>query len=104
LALTFGSDELVDSVSTDVSTDISGTDLEEQLRIAQRKLLESQATYALRNRIIESILITDPTLNAVHAGPKGTPAEQWVIRHQAAEKVLMGRLGNYHLSLSTVMI
>lgn len=49
---------------------------EEALKTAQNELLESRALYSLRNNILESILMANPILKAVHAGPKASPVER----------------------------
>lgn len=54
---------------------LSGEDVEEQLSIAERELLEARATYTVKRKAITSVLMTDPTLKAVHL--KATsPAER----------------------------
>ncbi|KZF22500.1 hypothetical protein L228DRAFT_282611 [Xylona heveae TC161] len=50
--------------------------IEAQLQVAQRELLDARASYNLKKQIAESIIITDPTLKAVHSGANGTPAER----------------------------
>ncbi|KAH8692630.1 centromere protein H (CENP-H)-domain-containing protein [Talaromyces proteolyticus] len=49
--------------------------VDEQLRVAERELLEARATYTVRRRAIESVLMTDPILKAVHLRAS-TPAER----------------------------
>ncbi|GAB1203413.1 hypothetical protein APSETT445_002048 [Aspergillus pseudonomiae] len=54
---------------------LSGDDAEEQLAIAEHELLEARATYTVRRKALGAVLMTDPTLRAVHL--KATyPAEQ----------------------------
>ncbi|EED19421.1 conserved hypothetical protein [Talaromyces stipitatus ATCC 10500] len=50
-------------------------DAEEQLSVAERELLEARATFTVRRKATESILITDPVLKAVHM-KAATPAER----------------------------
>lgn len=51
---------------------------ERDIQIAQDELLEAKALYVLRNDIIESILIANPILKAVHTGTNITPIERQV--------------------------
>jgi hypothetical protein len=44
----------------------SGDNPDEQLAIAERELLEARATYTVRRKAISTVLMTDPTLKAVH--------------------------------------
>jgi hypothetical protein len=49
----------------------------EELRAAERALLEARATYTVRRKAVETVLMTDPILKAVHR--KATsPAERFV--------------------------
>ncbi|KAF9889060.1 hypothetical protein FE257_008037 [Aspergillus nanangensis] len=58
---------------------LSGEDADEQLATAERELLESRATYTAKRKAINTVLMTDPTLRAVHL--KATsPAEQALLR------------------------
>lgn len=60
---------------TPESESLSGNDAEEQLAIAERELLQSRATYTVRRKAVGMVLMTDPTLKAVHM--KATsPAER----------------------------
>ena len=54
----------------------SGKDVKEELRIAERELLEARATYTVRKKAIESVLMTDPILRAVHMRAM-TPTERY---------------------------
>ncbi|KAI9813719.1 MAG: hypothetical protein M1832_006092 [Thelocarpon impressellum] len=49
---------------------------DERVAAAERELLEAKAGYSLRNNVIEGVLVTDPTLRAVHSGSKATGAER----------------------------
>jgi hypothetical protein len=49
---------------------------EKDIEAEQQALLEAKARYNLKNNIIESILIANPILKAVHAGSKGSPIER----------------------------
>ncbi|EEA27015.1 hypothetical protein TMatcc_004704 [Talaromyces marneffei ATCC 18224] len=50
-------------------------DVEEQLSVAERELLEARATFTVRRKATESILMTDPILKAVHL-KAASPAER----------------------------
>jgi hypothetical protein len=54
----------------------STEDAEEQLSAAERELLEARATYTVRKKAIESTLMTDPILKAVHLRA-ASPAERY---------------------------
>ncbi|EPE36657.1 hypothetical protein GLAREA_08820 [Glarea lozoyensis ATCC 20868] len=49
---------------------------EEDIKAAQQGLLEAKTAYQLRNDIVESVLIANPILKAVHAGSNASTAEQ----------------------------
>lgn len=49
---------------------------EEVLAESQKELLEAQSRYNLKNKIVESILIANPILKAVHASTSTTPLER----------------------------
>ena len=49
---------------------------EEDLKDAERALLNAKAHHALRNSIVESVLIANPILKAVHAGLNASPIER----------------------------
>jgi hypothetical protein len=49
---------------------------EEDIKVAQQGLLEAKTAYQLRNGIVESVLIANPILKAVHAGNNASTAEQ----------------------------
>ncbi|KAL9096745.1 MAG: hypothetical protein Q9165_001233 [Trypethelium subeluteriae] len=55
---------------------ISEAELQEYLRSAEQDVTEARASYTLRNKIIQDILITDPLLKAVHAGSNATQVER----------------------------
>jgi hypothetical protein len=55
----------------------SGEDAEAQLAIAERELLEARSTYTVRRKAVQTILMTDPILKAVHLKAT-TPAERYV--------------------------
>ena len=48
----------------------------ELLKESQESLLEAQARYNLKNSIVESVLIANPILKAVHASSNVTPIER----------------------------
>ncbi|CAG8973291.1 hypothetical protein HYALB_00000053 [Hymenoscyphus albidus] len=49
---------------------------EEDIKSAQQELLNAKTAYQLRNNIVESVLIANPILKAVHSGSNATIAEQ----------------------------
>ena len=51
-------------------------DVEEQLPIAERELLEARATYTVRQKVIETVLTTDPMLKSVHSTSSTSPAKR----------------------------
>lgn len=55
----------------------SGDNVEEELAIAERELLEARATYTVRRKAARTILMTDPILKAVHLKAT-TPPEKYV--------------------------
>jgi hypothetical protein len=59
-------------ISKDTTRDVSEKDIQN----AQQELLEAKAAYSLRSNIVESILVANPILNAVHAGANGSLIEQ----------------------------
>ena len=56
--------------------EITTNDAEEQLAVAERELLEARATFTVRRKATESILMTDPILKAVHSAA-ASPAERY---------------------------
>ncbi|KAJ5808314.1 hypothetical protein N7474_009583 [Penicillium riverlandense] len=58
---------------------LSGDNAEEQLAIAERELLEARSTYTVRRKAVQTILMTDPILKAVHL-KASTPAERALLR------------------------
>lgn len=56
-------------------TETLSTNNAEDLATAERELLDARATYTVRKKAVNTVLITDPILKAVHL--KGTtPAER----------------------------
>ena len=49
---------------------------EKELEDAQKALLDAKARHSLRNSIVESVLIANPILKAVHAGLNASPIER----------------------------
>ena len=49
---------------------------DEEVQHAQEKLLTDKARYQVRNNIIESVLVTNPILRAVHSGTSASVIEQ----------------------------
>ncbi len=50
--------------------------LDAALKVAEQEALEARANYALRNRIVQHVVITDPILKAVHRSTNGNALEQ----------------------------
>ncbi|KFY05063.1 hypothetical protein O988_00294 [Pseudogymnoascus sp. VKM F-3808] len=61
--------EATQDASTEEVTD-------EDIQAEQQALLEAKARYALKNSIAEDILVANPILKAVHAGPNASPIER----------------------------
>lgn len=58
---------------------LSSNEIEQHLAIAERELLEARATYTVRRKAAQTILMTDPILKAVHL--KATiPPERALLR------------------------
>lgn len=49
---------------------------EEDLKSARQELLKARALYQVRNNVIQSVLIANPILKAVHGSKNATIAEQ----------------------------
>lgn len=49
---------------------------EEDLTAARQEVLKAKAAYQVKHNVIESVLITNPILKAVHGGKNATIAEQ----------------------------
>ncbi|KAF2457903.1 centromere protein H (CENP-H)-domain-containing protein [Lineolata rhizophorae] len=58
------------------SSNVSDADLDDQIVIAEREVLEARAAYTLRNNIIRNVVITDPVIKAVHESAISTAAER----------------------------
>jgi hypothetical protein len=52
---------------------LSGPNVEEQLAVAERELLEARSTYTVRRKAVRTILMTDPILKAVHLKTTSPP-------------------------------
>lgn len=58
------------------SENVSGENVDEQIAIAEQELLEARATYTVRRKAVGTVLMTEPSLKAVHM--KATsPAERY---------------------------
>ncbi|KAF7596461.1 hypothetical protein BBP40_001768 [Aspergillus hancockii] len=80
----------------------SGDDAEEQLAIAERELLEARATYTVRRKAVGAVLMTDPTLRAVHL--KATyPPEQALLRLINRRDVLSLAHENLNAALNSTL-
>lgn len=58
-------------------TDGSAEVTEQDIKMAQDRLLDSRASYVLRNDVVDSVLTARPILQAVHHGINATPAERY---------------------------
>ncbi|KAJ5918858.1 hypothetical protein N7454_010002 [Penicillium verhagenii] len=58
---------------------VSGDNVEEELEIAERELLEARSTYTVRRKAARTILMTDPILKAVHL-KANIPPEKALLR------------------------
>ena len=54
---------------------------ESLLKVAEKDCLEARAAYLLKSSIVESIVITDPVLKAIHSGSNATPPERFALHH-----------------------
>ncbi|OJJ51560.1 hypothetical protein ASPZODRAFT_57051 [Penicilliopsis zonata CBS 506.65] len=55
----------------------SGEDVEAQLAVAERELLEARATHTVRRKAINTILMADPILKAVHLKANSPPEREY---------------------------
>ncbi|KAI1770829.1 centromere protein H (CENP-H)-domain-containing protein [Hypoxylon cercidicola] len=46
------------------------------IEAAQKALLDSRSRYVLRNQVVESVMVANPILQAVHNGTKASPIER----------------------------
>ncbi|KAM3071339.1 hypothetical protein ACMFMG_008931 [Clarireedia jacksonii] len=77
-----------DVLSSQEQPEVSQRDIEE----AQKDLLQAKASYSLRGKIIESVVVGNPILKAVHAGNNASIIEQDLLpliqqRDTASEKL-----------------
>jgi hypothetical protein len=49
---------------------------DEDLTSARQEVLKAKATYQVKHNVIESVLIANPILKAIHGGKNATAAEQ----------------------------
>ncbi|KAJ4169539.1 hypothetical protein NW754_016567 [Fusarium falciforme] len=56
--------------------DESSSFTSEETRKAQLELLESRAKYVLRNEVIDTVVMANPILKAVHGGTEAAPVER----------------------------
>lgn len=52
----------------------------EDIREAQDRLLEARASWMLRNDVVESAMMVNPIIKAVHRGTDASPIERYVER------------------------
>ncbi|KAK5015755.1 centromere protein H (CENP-H)-domain-containing protein [Cryomyces antarcticus] len=78
---------------------VSEDEVDALLQAAEREVLEARAAYLIRNKIIQSVLVTDPVLKAVHAGFNKTPAERKLLPLLNQRDVL----AMYHTTLTSTL-
>lgn len=69
-------DRVLNDLET-VDATVSNDNIANQVKDAEREYLESRSAYLLKGSIVESVLVTDPILKAVHSGANATPAERY---------------------------
>ncbi|TKA64330.1 hypothetical protein B0A49_08288 [Cryomyces minteri] len=79
--------------------DVSEDDVDALLQAAEREALEARAAYLIRNKIVQSVLVTDPVLKAVHAGLNTTPAERKLLPLLHQRDIL----AMYHTTLTSTL-
>ncbi|KAI9815284.1 MAG: hypothetical protein M1827_002764 [Pycnora praestabilis] len=78
--LILGINDQLEEMRLEITPDISSqVDLEELLRTATKEAAEAKASYTIKSRIEAKILLTDPSLKAVHSGQRATPAERTLL-------------------------
>ncbi|EKG20254.1 hypothetical protein MPH_02371 [Macrophomina phaseolina MS6] len=65
-----------DASSASPSENLSDDEIARQLVVAEREAMEARATYLLRNKITDQVLITDPVIKAVHGGSQASYEER----------------------------
>ncbi|KAK2767775.1 hypothetical protein FQN54_003934 [Arachnomyces sp. PD_36] len=50
--------------------------IDEEIAVAERELLEARATYTVRKKAIETVLMTDPILKSVHSTTATSPVQR----------------------------
>jgi ribosomal protein S5 len=51
-------------------SELSDDEVQDQLIIAQREVMEARTEYEIRNNITHNVLVMDPVLKAVHGGER----------------------------------
>ncbi|KAF2761002.1 hypothetical protein EJ05DRAFT_535868 [Pseudovirgaria hyperparasitica] len=57
-------------------SNVSDDVLEQRLISVEREALAARSRYLLRNKIVHSVLVTDPVIKAVHGGPNTSTVER----------------------------
>ncbi|KAH7041917.1 centromere protein H (CENP-H)-domain-containing protein [Macrophomina phaseolina] len=83
-----------DASSASPSENLSDDEIARQLVVAEREAMEARATYLLRNKITDQVLITDPVIKAVHGGSQASYEERRLLPHLHARDVLSLHLSN----------
>jgi len=56
--------------------DVTREATEAEVRAAQEQVLETRASYVLRNEVVESVMSVNPVLKAVHNATNSSPIER----------------------------
>jgi hypothetical protein len=82
---------------TAVDENASEGALQEQIKRAEREMLEAKAAYSLKTNVVETVLMTDPTLNAVHAGTNASVADRYCLPLKADSTCLAADLSRQEI-------
>lgn len=58
--------------------DLSEQVTQESIKKAQERLLEARASWVLRNKVVENVMMVSPIIKAVHRGTDASPIERYV--------------------------
>ncbi|GME63510.1 uncharacterized protein LTHEOB_3920 [Neofusicoccum parvum] len=90
-----------DAPSPSSDETLSDDEVAQQLLVAEREAMEARASYLLRNKIVEQVLITDPVIRAVHAGSNASFDERRLLPHLHTRDVLSMYLSSLIANLTT---
>ena len=60
----------------EADTLLSDQQIQDQIKVLERECLEARSAYLLKDTIVESVILADPTLKAVHSGTNANPTEK----------------------------